>query len=84
MNNRHPLLAFRTAYIVFRSRQVVLDLGIEQDYGSLEPGKLAALAKVSLPEYETDDPHELLWAGGPARRLELDNGSTSDWKVDND
>lgn len=59
-------------------------LGIEQDYGSLEPGKLAALAKVSLPEYETDDPHELLWAGGPARRLELDNGSTSDWKVDND
>jgi len=36
-------------------------LGRAQDYGSLEPGKRAALAVVALPDRDADDPHELLF-----------------------
>ncbi len=36
-------------------------LGVEQDVGSLEPGKRANLAVVALPEKEPADPHELLF-----------------------
>ncbi len=36
-------------------------LGRDHEVGSLEPGKLADLAVVALPEHETADPHELLF-----------------------
>jgi cytosine/adenosine deaminase-related metal-dependent hydrolase len=38
-----------------------LALGRDGDIGTLEPGKLANLAMVPLPEYEAVDPHELLF-----------------------
>jgi len=37
-------------------------LGRDKDYGSIEPGKRAALAVVSLPDRDAADPHELLFA----------------------
>jgi cytosine/adenosine deaminase-related metal-dependent hydrolase len=36
-------------------------LGLEQDFGSLKPGKLANLAIVPLPQREANDPYELLF-----------------------
>jgi cytosine/adenosine deaminase-related metal-dependent hydrolase len=36
-------------------------LGIESDYGSLHPGKLARLAIVELGDHDAADPHELLF-----------------------
>jgi len=36
-------------------------LGLEQEYGSLAPGKAASLTVVPLPDDATGDPHELLF-----------------------
>jgi aminodeoxyfutalosine deaminase len=37
-------------------------LGLDQHVGTLEPGKLADLAIVALPDRKATDPHELLFA----------------------
>lgn len=37
-------------------------LGVDQETGSLEPGHRADLTVVALPDHETPDPHELLFA----------------------
>jgi aminodeoxyfutalosine deaminase len=46
-------------------------LGIEQDHGSLAPGKAAWLTIVPLPDGDARDPHELLFdsAGAVSRHL---------------
>lgn len=55
-------------------------LGQSAEYGSIEPGKLANLAIIPLPDRDVPDPHELIF-GAPAgepqtfyrgRRLKLD------------
>jgi cytosine/adenosine deaminase-related metal-dependent hydrolase len=37
-------------------------LGIDAEVGTLEPGKLANLVAVDLPEHDATDPHELLFS----------------------
>jgi len=42
-------------------------LGIDQDYGTLAPGKAARLTLVPLPDRDAADPHELLFEAKPQR-----------------
>ncbi len=46
-------------------------LGVEQNYGSLAPGKAAWLTIIPLPDGDARDPHELVFdsAGAVSRRL---------------
>jgi aminodeoxyfutalosine deaminase len=47
-------------------------LGLENRFGDLAVGKVAELTVVPLTSQEAADPYQLLWEGGPARRLEVD------------
>jgi imidazolonepropionase-like amidohydrolase len=45
-------------------------LGVEADFGSLTPGKVARLAIVPLPDRAAGEPHELVFeSAGSARTI---------------
>jgi imidazolonepropionase-like amidohydrolase len=53
-------------------------LGRDARYGTLEPGKLANLALLALPESDSCDPYELLFDAPPIGMKTIYRGSLQD------
>lgn len=61
----HPGVSPRTA-LELATVEAARALGVQDEFGTLAPGKRAALAAIPLSQREAADPCELLWDGLPA------------------